>query len=224
VRKGAHWAYVDHEGNPLEVVFDEATLEIFRQTLEDARVATQRDAYLKKAHELNLYGAQLGYAKSCFQAGLYYCSGYLGEPNYAEAVKWLEKATTAKGETDGYEYLYLGLCYQNGGYGISSNEKLAIKAFQAGASKKKNADCLNQLAYLYANSGRYKQAISTINKAIKMAPTDANYLDSKGEILLMMGRNAEAAAIWKRVIKMDPDFLRNHDSVLYKKLSGLGLI
>ena len=55
-------------------------------------------------------------------------------------------------------------------------------------------------------------------------PEEANYYDSKGEILLMKGDEQEAVKMWQKVLELDPDFLKSHDSDLYKLLKEKELI
>lgn len=59
-----------------------------------------------------------------------------------------------------------------------------------------------------------------IDKAIARDSADPNYIDSKGEIYLMMGQRDKAAEAWNKVVKMDPAFDRSR-SDLYKKLYGI---
>ena len=86
---------------------------------------------------------------------------------------------------------------------------------------------LNNLAYVYAREGKEKwdEAISIIDKAIKLNPKEANYYDSKGEILLMMGDQQNALKMWRKVMELDSEFLQKHSgSNLYKQLKNRGLI
>jgi len=83
-------------------------------------------------------------------------------------------------------------------------------------------DALNLLAYCYAQ-GRgtsidYNKAITTIDKAINIAPQDANYYDSKGEILLMMGQKRKAKQMWEKVKNIDPTYYTKQDTELNKKM------
>ena len=87
------------------------------------------------------------------------------------------------------------------------------------------AALLNQKAYDFAFAKKYDKALETINKAINKYPKEANLYDSKGEILLMMGDSDGALEMWKKVLKIDPNFLSTHStSVLYKELKRMNLI
>ena len=88
------------------------------------------------------------------------------------------------------------------------------------------AATLNNFSYLYAGAKKYSKAIEMINKAIALMPTEANFYDSKGEILLMQGKDQEALDMWKKVLELDPNFLDNYPdgSNLSNGLKKLGLI
>ena len=81
-------------------------------------------------------------------------------------------------------------------------------------------------AYSYAGAKKYSEAIEMINKAIALMPTEANFYDSKGEILLMQGKNEEALEMWKKVIEINPVFLKDYPdgTNLSNGLKKLGLI
>ena len=84
----------------------------------------------------------------------------------------------------------------------------------------------NSKAYEHANASNYDRALETIDKAIALMPDNANYYDSKGEILLMKGDEQGAVKMWQKVLELDPDFLSKHDgeTPLYKQLKAKGLI
>ena len=85
-------------------------------------------------------------------------------------------------------------------------------------------DALNNMAYEFARASKYSLAIMCIEKAIRLYPKEANYYDSKGEILLMQGNLQDAVEMWEKVILLDPDFLYSHNSVLHKQLMERGLL
>lgn len=87
-------------------------------------------------------------------------------------------------------------------------------------------DCYNSLAYAYAKNKDYTQAISSIDKAINANPANANFYDSKGEILLMMEKEEEALKLWNKVVELSKDHLEFYinNSILYKQLKAKGLI
>lgn len=85
-------------------------------------------------------------------------------------------------------------------------------------NKRYKADALNEMAYFYVEQKLYDKALTLINLAIETRPNEANYYDSKGEILYLMGNKKEAKEMWNKVVAIDPDFLQNHNSNLYRLL------
>lgn len=87
------------------------------------------------------------------------------------------------------------------------------------------ASCYNQQAYHYLNLLDYQNAMSIIDQAIAICHTSEFY-DSKGEILLMQGRNDEALEMWKKVMELNPNFLDKYPdgTNLSNGLKKLGLI
>lgn len=81
----------------------------------------------------------------------------------------------------------------------------------------------NLLAYMYAKGEHveqnYTKALELIDYAIKLAPQNANFLDSKGEIYLMMGKRDSAQVYWNKTISLDPKF-NQFNSVLYYGLKS----
>ncbi len=93
-------------------------------------------------------------------------------------------------------------------------------------SKYRLAQCLNNKAYQYAKTTDYTNAMSSIEEAISLMPQYANFYDSKGEILLMQGRDQEALEMWNKVIELNPKFLDNrpNGTDFYNGLKDKGLI
>ena len=85
---------------------------------------------------------------------------------------------------------------------------------------------METLALLYARENRYSDATETINKAISLLPDNADFYDTKGEILLKQGKNAEALEMWKKVLELNPNFLNDYPNGtnLSNGLKALGLI
>ena len=82
------------------------------------------------------------------------------------------------------------------------------------------------MAGLYAMTRNFTKAIETIDRAISFMPQEANYYDTKGEILLMKGDEQGALEIWKKVLELNPKFVEQTGeySNLYKQLKAKGLI
>lgn len=93
-------------------------------------------------------------------------------------------------------------------------------------SKEYLAECYNSKAYEYAKTSDYVNAHKSIDKAISMLPDNANFYDSKGEILLMQNKNDEALEMWKKVLELNPNFLDDYPegTNLSNGLKELGLI
>ena len=124
----------------------------------------------------------------------------------------------------------LAVCYLYG-TGCTKNPTLACQyADKLYSINKQNyaelySDCHNALAYDFARKSDYNNALSNIDKAIA-SPNGphkvANLYDSKGEIYLMMGKEAEAIKMWEKVMELDKenlDFYKN-GSELYKQLKA----
>lgn len=79
-------------------------------------------------------------------------------------------------------------------------------------------------AYSYAYSEDYVQAIMIFDECIARWPDDANIYDSKGEVFLMLEQYEQAKQMWDKVMELDPDFLKTHQSTLYTKLKEMGMI
>ena len=147
-----------------------------------------------------------------------------------EAVKWLKRGSKYA------ECCYsLGTIYYFGTTSINKNydeaERWLEKAKTLAANSNGHEDdllsqILNALAYLRAVQKRYTEAQATIDKAISLAPTNANLYDSKGEIYLMMGKDDEALKMWNKVIKQNPNFLVDYPqgTELSNKLKAKGKI
>lgn len=84
----------------------------------------------------------------------------------------------------------------------------------------------SQLAFVCAQNKHFTDATEAIDRAIKLNPTNADLYDTKGEILLMQGKNEEALAVWKKVLELNKDFLKENPegTDFSNKLKELGLI
>lgn len=69
------------------------------------------------------------------------------------------------------------------------------------------ANCYNLKANNYIKELNFDKALETIDEAIELMPRDANLYDSKGEILLLQGKNEEALKMWEFVLDINPNFL-----------------
>lgn len=67
--------------------------------------------------------------------------------------------------------------------------------------------CMNSKAYLFVKDSDFTAAISTIEEAIMLSPQDAAFYDTKGEILMIQGKDQEALLMWQKVLELNPKFL-----------------
>lgn len=72
----------------------------------------------------------------------------------------------------------------------------------------------NDLAYMYANgelgAPDFNMALSLLNTIIKAEPTNYDFWDSKGEILLMKGDVKGARKVWNTINQKSPLFYSNY--------------
>lgn len=82
------------------------------------------------------------------------------------------------------------------------------------------------VSYSHARMGDFAKANKIIEDAIAHMPSDADLYDTKGETLLMQGKNKEALKMWKKVLELDPNFLDSYPdgTNLSNGLKKLGLI
>ena len=95
----------------------------------------------------------------------------------------------------------------NYGKGILINKEEAMKWLSIVSKQDKNkmykAEALNEMAYYYFDQKQYDKALTMIESAIKIRPNEANYYDSKGEILYYMGDKKRAKEMWNKVITLE---------------------
>lgn len=88
----------------------------------------------------------------------------------------------------------------------------------------------NELAYdAMQTKDNINEAIDYIDKAISLFPSEINFIDSKGELLLMSGDIEGALAMWNKVLEIDTDAIKHFEeqglhSILYQKLKKLKVI
>ena len=68
------------------------------------------------------------------------------------------------------------------------------------------APALNDLGYVYAYQGDYKQALSVMQHYVELLPNEPNPQDSYAEILRMAGRYEEAIEHYRTALRIDPNF------------------
>ena len=125
----------------------------------------------------------------------------------------------------------MAVCYRLG-LGCQVNIEEACKYADRVYAKNKSeyasvySVCYNQLTYFYLNRKDNNNALISIEKAINATPNDPDLYDSKGEVLLNMGRVNEAVKMWHKVLELNPRFLDDfpEGTELYKQLKAKGLI
>src|SRR5438876_6272293 len=68
------------------------------------------------------------------------------------------------------------------------------------------APALNDLGYVYAYQGDYKQALSVMQHYVELLPNEPNPQDSYAEILRMAGRYEEAIEHYRTALRIDRNF------------------
>ena len=68
------------------------------------------------------------------------------------------------------------------------------------------ADVLHALAVLYAQSERYDEALTHLDKAISTEPNEAALYNSKGNVFLRLNKYFDAAAQYQKAIELDSDY------------------
>jgi len=73
-----------------------------------------------------------------------------------------------------------------------------------------DADCVVLLSVVYKTVGRIEEALSLLEKAIRLNPLPPNwYLHEYGTCFRLLGRYDEAIAVPKRILERSPDYLNS---------------
>lgn len=67
-------------------------------------------------------------------------------------------------------------------------------------------------------SQNHMQALHFIDMAIELDPTDADWYDTRGQIMLRLGMREQAFAMWDKVMKIEPNHREINGSELYDAL------
>lgn len=163
--------------------------------------------WLEKSLTINNNGENYRYLAYCYFDG---GDGLVKNESKAFSL-FLEGAKT------GNEYCEyaLAVCYRKG-LGCQADIVKASKYADLVYAKNKSeykaiyVICHNELAYYYLHRKDYNNALISIEQAMKAQPNDAGLYDSKGEILLKMGKKNEAVKIWHMILKINPHFLEDY--------------
>lgn len=124
------------------------------------------------------------------------------ERDINKSIHYYEKAIE-KGDKK-YAPSNLGTIYY---HEVSYRDYTKAYSYFTIAEENKNASALNMIAYMkafaYGTNHNLAEAMYYINKAISDSPSIINYLDSKGEILIMSDRLDEAKQIWYDMMAKD---------------------
>ena len=83
----------------------------------------------------------------------------------------------------------------------------------------KIASAMNMLAYCQYKLGKNGLVLPTIEKAISLDPI-AEYYDSKGELLMLLGKKEEAKTVYEKILEIEPTYFDDKRSEFYKLLFG----
>lgn len=126
--------------------------------------------YFKKA-------AELGYDWGQYNLGYMYYNGEGCEKDYKQAVYWFQKAASKKMPE---AYNQIGICYGNGGYGISVDKAKAFDNYKKSAEMGYHWGQYNLANYYYNGEGckkDYTQAVVWFQKA-----ADQNIPEAQNEL------------------------------------------
>jgi len=70
--------------------------------------------------------------------------------------------------------------------------------------------------------GNMANALALMDKAIRLDPHNADWYDTRGQVLFRMGDRAGALGMWDKVIELEPYHLEVGESDLYKALFPQG--
>jgi tetratricopeptide (TPR) repeat protein len=76
-----------------------------------------------------------------------------------------------------------------------------------------NVSFMNSLAICYRDAKQYDDAIDTYNQILKRENDNHQVLFNKSLVLLLVQKNEEAAKIFRRCLKIRPDFQRARDKL-----------
>lgn len=117
------------------------------------------------------------------------------EPDYAEGHIVLAMAETQRSLDYGWT--------EDPAQSAESAEQHALRALALG-DVGAQARAHGQLGVIYSAQGRYDQALAEVERAIELNPSDARALDTRGFVLLWLGRAEEAVASLETAERFDP--------------------
>ena len=170
---------------------------------------TNDDYDFDKGYSLLEKAANLGSTSAMLKLGDLNFYLQYGLDDVTAAAKWYHKAFDSGGINEQYYDRLLLIYYNRENY--NSILRLYLSRIESG---KVTAEDYNGLSYLYAEGKGVEKDLSKaviyIDEAISMAPDEANYQDSKGEVLLLKGDVKGATRIWKKINSDFPLFYQQY--------------
>ena len=127
------------------------------------------------------------------------------EQSGALAMQYAQKCVTLD-ESNSFAHAILGMVYL-----VLGLWDEAIKESELAVSLSPNsAGSIWMLAVTYTRIGRAKEALSLLEKAIRLNPIPPNqYLHEIGTCFRLMGQYSEAIAVLKKILNRSPDYLNS---------------
>ncbi|WP_155847733.1 tetratricopeptide repeat protein [Asticcacaulis benevestitus] len=155
---------------------------------KDADAQALLDARIKRVGDKD-FGWQAWYMQAIVYDGL---------GRWSDAETAIKKAQAVNGKQP--EILnFLGYGYINRGENIQGGMDLIRQALNVNP---KSGAIVDSLGWGYYKLGEYEQALSFIEQAVQMEPSDPEINEHLGDVYKAMGRDIEAGYEWKRVLTL----------------------
>ena len=155
---------------------------------KDAEAQALLDARIKRIGDKD-FGWQAWYMQAIVYDGL---------GRWSDAEGAIKKAQAVNGKQP--EILnFLGYGYINRGENIQGGMDLIRQALNVNP---KSGAIVDSLGWGYYKLGEYEQALSFIEQAVQMEPSDPEINEHLGDVYKAMGRDTEAGYEWKRVLTL----------------------
>ncbi len=133
------------------------------------------------------------------------------------------KKQLASGGATAITHLLLGNSYMN-----KEDTDMAIRHWNLALGQDANLVlALNNLAVVYSmiKPPKLDESLQMIDKAIELSHGDAEFLDSKGEILMNSSRHEEAISFFEKALQADPTRIATREKLVtcYEKLGMMDL-
>ncbi|HTK82101.1 MAG TPA: FlgO family outer membrane protein [Bacteroidota bacterium] len=106
-------------------------------------------------------------------------------------------------------------------YGVQGNyEKMNATFVKIAQDDSLDKSSWNSVAYSYAGLGRRQEALSAIDRYLRLAPAEPNSYDSKGDIYAQFGEVDSAMFWWNKAITFRSDFPSSQKLLEYSLIKG----